>query len=169
MDHSEQQIPFRSVYDDEHAKIKNLLLGSAKMLVYTMTFIIALSVIACFMIFMEMRKNGVPAVAGLIALGTIMAVYLFILKDMRKAVSNISEQQYVVAECIVTAKEKKSAARGGIHYSATVSYANGISLKVRVTTEKIFETAEIGKPALVIYFLDWNGNPKKREYTLVVI
>ena len=78
MDHSEQQIPFRSVYDDEHAKIKNLLLGSAKMLVYTMTFIIALSVIACFIIFMEMQKNGVPAVAGLVALGTIMAVYLFI-------------------------------------------------------------------------------------------
>ena len=57
----------------------------------------------------------------------------------------------------------------GVRYIATVSYADGTAQQVRVNTPQIYEKAQIGQHAVVVWFLDRKGNPRKYPYSLNVI
>ena len=59
---SEQQILLRAANENEHAEIEKQILGWAKMLVTVMAVIMLLCLIACVMIYIEMRRDGIPTV-----------------------------------------------------------------------------------------------------------
>lgn len=164
---SEQQILLRAANENEHAEIEKQILGWAKMLVTVMAVIMLLCLIACVMIYIEMRKDGIPAVIAFFSLAAIMSVYGIILLEMCTPLFRIPKRQYMVADGIVTKKIKKT--HRGVSYFAMVSYADGTNRKVRINSEKMYEKTEIGSTAQVIYFLKRNGKTRKHSYCLIVL
>ncbi len=162
----EGQVQLRQANDAEHPEIEKQLMGWAKTLVGSMVFVILLGGIVLIHEFWQMNKEGKGAAIFIYVF--VLVIYAFILKEMLIPVLRIPKRQYLVADCIVMEKKRRLAGKG-VRYIATVSYADGTTQKVRINTPQIFEKAQIGQHAVVVWLLDRNGNPRKYPYSLSVV
>ena len=167
----EEQLQLRPANDAEHAEIEKQLMGWAKTLAISIVCVVVLGVVTIVLEFVEGQGKGAGTIKTIV-----IAVYLcfavvfygFLLKVMLEPVFRISKRQYLVVDCIVLEKEKRSSSRG-TSYFAVVSFADGTSRRVRIDTSQIYEKAGIGHHAVVVWFLDRKGNPRKHPYSLSVV
>ncbi len=166
----ERQVQLRQANDAEHPEIEKQLMGWAKTLVGGMVFVILLGGIMLIHEFWQMNKEGKGAAIFIYVLFYlfVLVIYAFIMKEMLLPVLRIPKRQYLVADCIVMDKKRRLAGKG-VRYIATVSYADDTTQKVRINTPQIFEKAQIGQHAVVVWLLDRNGNPRKYPYSLSVV
>ncbi len=164
------QVQWRPANDAEHAQIEKQLMGWAKTLVGCMVAVILLGGIVLLHEFWLMYKEGNWATIFLYLFFylIVLTIYAFIMKEMLLPVLRIPKRQYLVVDCIVMDKKRKAAGKG-VRYIATVSYADGTAQQVRVNTPQIYEKAQIGQYAVVVWFLDRKGNPRKYPYSLSVV
>lgn len=166
----EGQVQLRPANDAEHAEVGNQLMGWAKTLVVGMVFVILLGSLLILSSVMQMYRGGegAKAFSFLFFYLFVLAIYAYIMKSMLTPVLRIPKRQYLVADCIVMDKSQRRMGKG-VRCFATVSYADGTGQKVPITTLQIFEKTEISRHAVVVWFLDGKGNPKKQPYSLVLV
>ena len=165
------QVQLRPANDSEHMEIEKQLMGYAKILAITMVCISIIYVVAVGLDLADMPENGGGAIGAIfvaIELIFLMAICNCLLKDVLEPLFRIPKRQYLVVDCIVMEKEKRSGSRGYSYY-AMVSFADGTSRKVKVNTIQIYENARIGCHAVVIWILDGKGNPRKQPYSLSLV
>ncbi|MBO6297813.1 MAG: hypothetical protein J6N53_03115 [Lachnospiraceae bacterium] len=164
------QVQLRPANDVEHAVIEKQLMGWAKTLVGCMVAVILLGGIVLIHEFWQMNKEGKGAAIFIYVLFylLVLVIYAFIMKEMLLPIIRIPKRQYLVVDCIVMDKKRKAAGKG-VRYIATVSYADGTAQQVRVNTPQIYEKAQIGQHAVVVWFLDRKGNSRKYPYSLSVV
>ena len=165
------QVQLRPANDSEHMEIEKQLMGYAKILAVTMVCIFIIFVVVVGLDLADMLENGCGAMRVIfvaIELIFLMVTCDCLLKDGLEPLFRIPKWQYLVVDCIVMEKEKRSGSRGSSYY-AMVSFADGTSRKVKVNTIQIYENARIGCHAVVIWILDGKGNPRKQPYSLSLV
>ena len=167
----EGQVQLRPANDSEHMEIEKQLIGYAKILAVTIVCVSIIFVVAVGLDLADMLENGGGAIRAIfvaIELIFLMSICNCLLKDVLEPLFRIPKRQYLVVDCIVMEKEKRSGSRGSSYY-AMVSFADGTSRKVNVNTIQIYENARIGCHAVVIWILNGKGNPRKQPYSLSLV
>ena len=150
------QVQLRPANDSEHMEIEKQLIGYAKILAVTIVCVSIIFVVAVGLDLADMLENGggtIRAIFVALELIFLMSICNCLLKDVLEPLFRIPKRQYLVVDCIVMEKEKRSGSRGSSYY-AMVSFADGTSRKVKVNTIQIYENARIGCHAVVIWILN---------------
>lgn len=163
-------IPHRPANDYEHASIEKQLIGVAKGQRMAGFLLIAFA-LAAVVFFVQMIIKGINGtrIVLLIVIALAIVLYLLLSKDLFIPCTRIPKRQYVLLDCIVTDVIRKPARYGGYHYWANVFYQNGSAQRVIIANGKTAERIEIGKPAVVVFFLNMNGRRRVHAYSLCVI
>ena len=170
MNTNECRVAPRMANDYEHASIEKQLMGVAKGYLMAAILFILMSVGGVALsISIIIKGVSIKQIIFLVIILFVLIFYYFLVRELLIPYKRIPKRRYVLLDCLVLNVIKIKGRYGRYLYSAVVRYMDGTTQKVYASNSKIGERVEQGMPAVAVFFLDRNGNRRKRAYSLCII